>query len=56
MRGNTLQLLVQQASGQRLRIELYDKDPGSNDEELGRMSIDLSDVRTKGHIDAVSGY
>jgi Ca2+-dependent lipid-binding protein len=44
---------VQEASGQRLRVELYDEDPGSADEELGRISLDLNNVRTKGFTDAV---
>ncbi len=32
---------------------MYDEDPGSADEELGRISLDLNTVRTKGFTDAV---
>ncbi|KAK6025634.1 C2 domain protein [Ostertagia ostertagi] len=39
--------VVDQAHGQKLRIELFDEDQGQ-DEELGRLSIDLKDFRLKG--------
>jgi Ca2+-dependent lipid-binding protein len=43
--------VVSQASGQRLRVELYDEDTGSNDEELGRLALQLDTIRDKGSID-----
>ncbi|CAI5446596.1 unnamed protein product [Caenorhabditis angaria] len=42
--------VVDQADGQKLRIELFDEDQGK-DEELGRLSIDLKLVQAKGTID-----
>ncbi|KAK6011978.1 C2 domain protein [Ostertagia ostertagi] len=39
--------VVDQAHGQKLRIELFDEDQGQ-DEELGRLSIDLKDIQAKG--------
>jgi Ca2+-dependent lipid-binding protein len=44
---------VQHANGQRLRIELYDKDTYNEDDELGRVSLDLNDLRASGFVDAV---
>ncbi|KAF7637201.1 hypothetical protein Mgra_00003376, partial [Meloidogyne graminicola] len=43
--------VVDQASGQRLRIELFDKDLTGADEELGRLSLPLDIVRQTGEID-----
>lgn len=40
--------VVDQASGQMLRIELFDEDTTSADEELGRLSIPLEIVRQSG--------
>lgn len=45
--------VVDQADGQKLRIELFDEDQGK-DEELGRLSVDLKLVQAKGTIDKVS--
>lgn len=45
--------VVDQASGQRINIELFDEDVASADEFLGRMSIDISVVRSKGVVDEV---
>ncbi|KHJ77046.1 C2 domain protein, partial [Oesophagostomum dentatum] len=45
--------VVDQAHGQKLRIELFDEDQGQ-DEELGRLSIELKDIQAKGSIDNVS--
>ncbi|XGW16263.1 hypothetical protein V3C99_001599 [Haemonchus contortus] len=42
--------VVDQAHGQKLRIELFDEDQGQ-DEELGRLSIDLKDIQAKGSVD-----
>ncbi|KAK6034451.1 C2 domain protein [Cooperia oncophora] len=42
--------VVDQAHGQKLRIELFDEDQGQ-DEELGRLSIDLKDIQTKGTVE-----
>lgn len=42
--------VVDQADGQKLRIELFDEDQGK-DEELGRLSVDLKLVQAKGTID-----
>ncbi len=39
--------------GQRLRVELYDEDMAGEDEELGRLMIDLSTVQEKGMMDEV---
>jgi len=43
--------VVDQASGQLLRIELFDEDTASADEELGRLSLPLDHVRDAGEID-----
>ncbi|KAL7071319.1 hypothetical protein ACQ4LE_009484 [Meloidogyne hapla] len=43
--------VVDQASGQRLRIELFDKDITGADEELGRLSLPLDSVRQAGEIE-----
>lgn len=45
--------VVDQADGQKLRIELFDEDTAGRDEELGRLSIDLDDVRKRGTVDKV---
>ena len=42
--------VVDQADGQKLRIELFDEDQGQ-DEELGRLSLDLSMIRSRGSLD-----
>ncbi|CAP35095.2 Protein CBR-ESYT-2 [Caenorhabditis briggsae] len=42
--------VVDQADGQKLRIELFDEDQGK-DEELGRLSVDLKMVQAKGTVD-----
>ncbi|CAJ0599487.1 unnamed protein product [Cylicocyclus nassatus] len=42
--------VVDQAHGQKLRIEVFDEDQGQ-DEELGRLSIELKDIQAKGSID-----
>uniref|UniRef100_A0A915D948 C2 domain-containing protein n=1 Tax=Ditylenchus dipsaci TaxID=166011 RepID=A0A915D948_9BILA len=43
--------VVDQASGQKLRIELFDEDTAGADEELGRLSIPLEVVRKSGEIE-----
>ncbi|KAL3078792.1 hypothetical protein niasHS_014574 [Heterodera schachtii] len=43
--------VVDQASGQKLRIELFDKDTAGADEELGRLSIPLESVRQAGEME-----
>ncbi|KAH7731441.1 C2 domain-containing protein [Aphelenchoides avenae] len=43
--------VVDQASGQKLRIELFDEDRASADEELGRLTVPLESVRQAGVID-----
>lgn len=45
--------VVDQASGQKLRIELFDEDITSSDEELGYLSIPLDIVQNRGEIDHV---
>lgn len=42
--------VVDQADGQRLRIELFDEDQGK-DEELGRLSLDLKMIQSRGTVD-----
>ncbi|CAI2347649.1 unnamed protein product [Caenorhabditis sp. 36 PRJEB53466] len=42
--------VVDQADGQKLRIELFDEDQG-RDEELGRLCVDLKLVQARGTID-----
>ncbi|CAD6188572.1 unnamed protein product [Caenorhabditis auriculariae] len=42
--------VVDQANGQKLRIELFDEDQGK-DEELGRLAIDLNSIQARGSID-----
>ncbi|VDP20520.1 unnamed protein product [Onchocerca flexuosa] len=46
------EFIVDQADGQKLRIELFDYDKTSSDEELGRLTIDLDNVRTKKNLDS----
>lgn len=43
--------VVDQADGQKMRIELFDEDTAGSDEELGRLSIDLDKIKTTGVID-----
>jgi Ca2+-dependent lipid-binding protein len=43
--------VVDQADGQKLRIELFDEDTTGSDEELGRLALDLERIRRKGIID-----
>jgi Ca2+-dependent lipid-binding protein len=45
--------VVDQASGQKLRIELFDKDTAGADEELGRLALPLDAVQQAGEIDRV---
>lgn len=42
-----------QADGQKLRIEVFDEDRGQ-DEELGRLSINLANIQRKGTVQKVS--
>lgn len=48
--------VVDQASGQKLIAETYDDDPGSNDDFLGRMNLDLAVVKEKGVVDEVQNF
>ncbi|TKR64184.1 hypothetical protein L596_024763 [Steinernema carpocapsae] len=43
--------VVDQASGQKLRIELFDEDSTGSDEELGRLSVPLDMIRQSGVLD-----
>jgi Ca2+-dependent lipid-binding protein len=43
--------VVDQASGQRLQIEVFDEDAGCNDEELGRLTLEIAAIRRKGVTD-----
>ncbi|KAJ1372931.1 hypothetical protein KIN20_035243 [Parelaphostrongylus tenuis] len=43
--------VVDQAHGQKLRIELFDEDQG-RDEELGRLSIELKDIQNRGQVNS----
>ncbi|MCP9258736.1 Extended synaptotagmin-2 [Dirofilaria immitis] len=45
------EFVVDQANGQKLRIELFDYDKTSNDEELGRLAIDLVNIKAKRNLD-----
>ncbi|VDK56120.1 unnamed protein product [Gongylonema pulchrum] len=45
------EFVVEQANGQKLRMELFDSDTVSSDEELGRLEIDLINIKKNGHID-----
>uniref|UniRef100_A0A0R3RWY1 C2 domain-containing protein n=1 Tax=Elaeophora elaphi TaxID=1147741 RepID=A0A0R3RWY1_9BILA len=45
------EFVVDQAHGQKLRIELFDYDKMSSDEELGRLVIDLDNVEEKRNLD-----
>ncbi|KRZ16180.1 Dimethyladenosine transferase 1, mitochondrial [Trichinella zimbabwensis] len=42
--------IVDQADGQYLGVELYDEDPGSRDEFLGNLDLDMDSIRNKGYI------
>ena len=48
---NVLKQFVDQASGQKLRIEVFDEDTTGADDELGRLSIPLDIVKNAGEID-----
>lgn len=37
--------IVDQADGQKLRLELFDEDTAGADEELGRLVIDINKIR-----------
>ncbi|VDK20647.1 unnamed protein product [Anisakis simplex] len=43
--------IVDQASGQKLRMELFDEDTAGKDEELGRLSLDMDTIKKEGAID-----
>ncbi|VDM12278.1 unnamed protein product, partial [Wuchereria bancrofti] len=45
------EFVVDQANGQKLRMELFDYDKGSSDEELGTLTIDLINVKEKRSLD-----
>ncbi|VDK74121.1 unnamed protein product [Litomosoides sigmodontis] len=45
------EFVVDQANGQKLRIELFDYDKLSSDEELGRLTVDLDNIKEKGNLD-----
>ncbi|VIO90608.1 C2 domain containing protein [Brugia malayi] len=45
------EFVVDQANGQKLRIELFDYDKASSDEELGTLTIDLINVKEKKSLD-----
>lgn len=45
------EFVVDQADGQKLRIELFDYDKMSNDEELGRLAIDIDNIKKKRNLD-----
>ncbi|KRX22841.1 Protein CLEC16A [Trichinella nelsoni] len=42
--------IVDHADGQYLGVELYDEDPGSRDEFLGNLDLDMDSVRSKGYV------
>lgn len=48
--NEVFEAVVDQAHGQKLRIELFDEDQGK-DEELGRLSIDLRTIQARGTVD-----
>lgn len=43
--------VVDQASGQKLRLEVFDEDTTGADDELGRLSIPLEVVKNAGSIE-----
>uniref|UniRef100_A0A0M3HRP9 Extended synaptotagmin-2 n=1 Tax=Ascaris lumbricoides TaxID=6252 RepID=A0A0M3HRP9_ASCLU len=43
--------VVDEADGQKLRMELFDEDTAGSDEELGRLSLDLESIKREGSID-----
>lgn len=45
--------VVDQASGQKLRIQVYDEDSTGADDELGRLSIPLDVVKSSGEFENV---
>lgn len=48
--------VVDQASGQKLRIQVFDEDMTGMDDELGRLSIPLEVVKNAGEVDNVSFF
>lgn len=49
--NESFEFVVDYADGQKLRIECFDKDLVSKDDELGWLVVDLSSVKKKGKID-----
>ncbi|GFN89716.1 extended synaptotagmin-like protein 2 [Plakobranchus ocellatus] len=49
--NETFELIVDSADGQLLYIDVLDDDPGSKDDELGRVSMDLSKLKNDGFED-----
>lgn len=45
------EFVVDQANGQKLRIELFDYDKMGSDEELGTLAIDLINIKEKRDLD-----
>ncbi|KHN78918.1 Extended synaptotagmin-2 [Toxocara canis] len=43
--------VVDEADGQKLRLELFDEDTTGSDEELGRLSLDLDIIKRDGSVD-----
>lgn len=43
--------VVDQASGQSLEIEVFDKDQGNDDDFLGRVSLDIFPIAKEGTVD-----
>lgn len=49
--NETFEMIVDSADGQLLYIDVFDDDPGSKDDELGRVNMDLSQLKEFGFED-----
>ncbi|XP_059176680.1 extended synaptotagmin-1-like isoform X3 [Physella acuta] len=49
--NESFEMTVDSADGQLLYLEVFDEDPGKTDDELGRVSFDLSKLQDKGFED-----
>lgn len=50
--NEAFEAIIDEKSGQFMDIEVFDEDPGSKDDELGNVSLELEPVSKKGMIDS----
>ncbi|CAL1546958.1 unnamed protein product [Lymnaea stagnalis] len=49
--NQSFEMIVDEADGQLLYLDVFDEDPGSKDDDLGRVNMDLSKLRDSGFED-----